>query len=201
MPARRTEDLRERVLFELMRLTATRGLGGVSIQDVADACNTTKQVVLYHFSSRDALLAAMISQMVDEANRALLSLLRTGTAEGPSRVEVLLARTQQILVEDPLSAAVAVRVLLDGEPELKQRLLEGLRPWRQFLVDQLVQAQREGQVRADLDVEAGVWGIGVLVASAASLLPLHDAPNEAEDRWRARRVEEILRSVSRVLVG
>lgn len=199
MPARRSEDLRERILSELVRLTATRGLAGVAIQDVADACHTTKQVVLYHFSSRDSLQAAMVDWIVDDANQALLSVIRNGTGEGPTRVESLLATTRALVEGDPLAAAVALRVLLDADPPLRRRLIDGLRPWRQYVADQISHAVREGQVRQEVDVEAFVWVLAGMVMSSVAMFSQDERADADPERVRERTKEELFRSIWHLL--
>ena len=46
---------RERIRQEATRLIAQRGFGAISVNDVAQAAGLSKQALLYHYPSREAL--------------------------------------------------------------------------------------------------------------------------------------------------
>jgi len=61
---------------------AIHGLGDRSLRDLAAAVGTSHRMLLYHFGSRDGLVAAVV-EMVEADQRAVLAEL-AGTATGPA---------------------------------------------------------------------------------------------------------------------
>ena len=55
---------REHILLSAMRVFEGRGLGSFSVQDVADAADVAKSVVLYYFGDRDRLLDALLESVL-----------------------------------------------------------------------------------------------------------------------------------------
>lgn len=56
------ERRREQLLVAATALISERGYRGLSLQDVADACDLTMPGVLHHFPSKDALLVAVLER-------------------------------------------------------------------------------------------------------------------------------------------
>jgi len=68
----RRGDRRRAILDAATELFAERGFGAVSVQEIADAAETHKTTVLYHFATKDALHEAVL----DEALGRLASVMR-----------------------------------------------------------------------------------------------------------------------------
>ncbi len=71
------DDLTRRLVIEV----ATNGLGDRSLRDLAAAVGSSHRMLLYHFGSRDGLVAAVVG-MVEADQRAVLVEL-AATAAGP----------------------------------------------------------------------------------------------------------------------
>ncbi|QWW19668.1 TetR/AcrR family transcriptional regulator [Schaalia sp. 19OD2882] len=61
-PRAGSEDKRARVLAEALTLFSTRGYAGTSLGEVANAADISKAGLLHHFSSKDALFAAVLEE-------------------------------------------------------------------------------------------------------------------------------------------
>ena len=61
-----TRNTRDRVLDAALGAFGTRGFDGTSLDDLALELGITKQAILYHFSSKDRLLGAVIDRTAGE---------------------------------------------------------------------------------------------------------------------------------------
>jgi AcrR family transcriptional regulator len=190
---------RERILPEAMRLIAERGFGAISLNDVAQAVGISKQALLYHYPSREALHEAVIASLVEHSNRHLLLLLGALTGKGEERLERALGQFREFLAAEPHAARVILRELLDGERGQVARLSQGVEPWLRLMADTLRQGQQEGRIRQDLDPEAAVSHVGTLLLTTFALLPLEGWGGVSNAEWRERRLGEVVRIIERYL--
>jgi AcrR family transcriptional regulator len=59
------EDTRARILAVALELISERGFAGTSIRDLAERLDLTTAAMYYHFSSKDALLDALVAPLID----------------------------------------------------------------------------------------------------------------------------------------
>jgi hypothetical protein len=80
-------------------------------------------------------------------------------------------------------------------------LMRGMEPWLRIVVDVLRQGQREGHVRPELDAEAAVGHVGLLLLTSFAMRRSNpgwpSVPNEAE--WRERWLGEVGLIIKRYL--
>ncbi|WNG33367.1 TetR/AcrR family transcriptional regulator [Archangium violaceum] len=183
---------RERILREATRLIAQRGFGAISVNDVALAVGISKQALLYHYPSREALHAAVVDSLIEHSNRHLLLLLAVFTGKGEERLERAMAQIREFFDTDPHAARVLLRELLDGDREQLTRLRQGVEPWLRLMADTLRQGQQEGRIRLELDPEAAVVHVGTLLLTTFALLPLEGWAEMSDAEWRERRLGEVV---------
>lgn len=70
-PRAGSEDKRERILNEAVRLFGIHGYAGTSLAGIADAADISKAGLLHHFSSKDELFAQVLARR-DRDNMAVL---------------------------------------------------------------------------------------------------------------------------------
>jgi TetR/AcrR family transcriptional regulator len=105
-------DRRSAIIRAATELFAERGYAGVSIQEIADAAQTHKTTVLYHFETKDALHEAVLDQalgLVAEAQREFLG--------GPfvrERVAYLIDQMHAFYAQHPSLARLLERELLES---------------------------------------------------------------------------------------
>lgn len=68
------QGARRRLLSEVVEYAAAQGIAGKSLREIAAGVGTSHRMVLYHFGSREGLLAAIVSDM-EQRQRELLSSL------------------------------------------------------------------------------------------------------------------------------
>jgi len=93
-------------------LFAERGFGAVSVQEIADAADTHKTTVLYHFASKEALREAVL----DEALGRIAEVMREFLAGDfrRERVGYLLDQMHAFFAENLALARLLERELLDS---------------------------------------------------------------------------------------
>lgn len=108
----RRVDKRRAILDAATALFAERGFGGVSVQEIADAAETHKATVLYHFATKEALHEAVL----DEALGAIAGVMREFLAGELSRERTayLLDQNHTFFAEHPQYARLLERELLES---------------------------------------------------------------------------------------
>jgi AcrR family transcriptional regulator len=190
-----TERLRERIRAVATHLIAERGFGAISIQDVAQQVGMSKQALLYHFPSREALHEAVLAHLAEHGSRHFLQVLEVLTSEAPDRVDRALAHIREMFESEPDSARVVLRELLDRPGSQQLYLRQMSLPWMTFLQDALRRAQQERRLAPELDPEASASLIGTLVLSTFAFLPLGSWTGVPGEVWKERRLREMVRLI------
>jgi AcrR family transcriptional regulator len=190
---------RERILQAATRLIAQRGFGAISVNDVAQAVGISKQALLYHYPSREALHAAVVDSLIEHSNRHLQLLLGAFTGKGEERLERAMAQIHEFFETDLHAARLLLRELLDGNREQLSRLSQGVEPWLRLMADTLRQGQQEGRIRLELDPEVAVVQVGTLLLTTFALLPMEGWARVSDAEWRERRLGEVVRIIERYL--
>ncbi|WP_172120540.1 TetR/AcrR family transcriptional regulator [Actinomyces faecalis] len=77
-PPAGSEDKRERVLTEAVRLFGAHGYAGTSLADIAEASQISKAGLLHHFSSKEELFTRVLERRDEESNEAFLGAVDSG---------------------------------------------------------------------------------------------------------------------------
>lgn len=91
---------RERILDEALTSFGTRGYDGTSLDSLASALGITKQSVLYHVISKEALLELVIDRSAVELAETLEGAL-DGAGEGWSRIEAIVRSVFRLAARRP----------------------------------------------------------------------------------------------------
>jgi AcrR family transcriptional regulator len=110
--ARRRVDRRRAILDAATALFAERGLGAVSVQEIADAAGTHKTTVLYHFETKDALHEAVLDEALGKIAEAMREFLAGDFRR--ERVAYLLDQNLSFFAEHPSLARLLARELLEA---------------------------------------------------------------------------------------
>ncbi|MEZ5182265.1 MAG: TetR/AcrR family transcriptional regulator [Acidimicrobiales bacterium] len=125
----RTSTARRELLDRVLAHVAEQGLSDRSLRDLATAVGTSHRMLLYHFGSREGLVAAIVEE-VEAAQRAALVELAARAAEPRELIEAQWAQ----LADPALRPFVAlffelVALALHGRPGT-DRFLDGVSdPW------------------------------------------------------------------------
>jgi AcrR family transcriptional regulator len=89
------DDLLQRVVDDV----ATHGIGDRSLRDLATAVGSSHRMLLYHFGSREGLVAAIVDE-VEARQRASLAEAVAAAPEGTPPEDVVLALWEQVSSEE-----------------------------------------------------------------------------------------------------
>lgn len=108
-------DRRQAILDAATELFAARGFAGVSIQDIANAAQTHKTTVHYHFASKEALHEAVLEDALGRIAQLMQEFLAGGFASDHlrERVAYLLDQLHAYLAEHPAHARLLEWELLE----------------------------------------------------------------------------------------
>jgi TetR/AcrR family transcriptional regulator len=119
-------DTRARILDAALVSFADRGFEATSLDVLATGLGVTKQTILYHFGTKDALLAAVIdrsaAELADVLERALAK-----AGPGFLRVEALVKATFRLAARRPELLGLLREVSRLG-PQATTQLMEALDP-------------------------------------------------------------------------
>lgn len=192
--------LRERIRRSATHLIAAHGFGAISVNDVALAVGISKQALLYHYPSREALHDAVLESLIEHSNRHLLLLLGALSDQGTDRLQRVMQQLGEFFDTEQDAARVILREVLDADSPRMAVLLKGMEPWLRIVVDALRLGQREGHVRPELDPEAAVGHIGLLLLTSFALHNDHSGwPSAHPIGWRARWLGEVVLILERYL--
>jgi AcrR family transcriptional regulator len=69
--AKESADPRTKILEVALKIFASNGYAGASIQEIVDQAGVTKPTLYYHFESKEGLFQALIDQAADERFRVM----------------------------------------------------------------------------------------------------------------------------------
>jgi AcrR family transcriptional regulator len=138
-------DTRETIRAVALELFSTKGFEQTSLREIAERVGLTKASLYYHYSSKQALLLAVVEPVL-LGWRAIAD--ETGSLEHtPANVERLMGRCLDVLLRnraivgvfqrDPAGVAVVARSLWDDSLELGRRLVGWLAGPAPATADQL----------------------------------------------------------------
>lgn len=171
-----------RVLDAALELISEHGVGGTSLQMIADTIGVTKAAVYHQFKTKEAIVIALTERELGQLETAL----QAAEAEGsPSRArEVLLTRVIDMAVVRRRAAAT-----LQLDPVVV-RLLAEHEPFQQF-IERLYAAMLGDQTGERARVQAAV------LSGVISIAVMHPLVSDIDDdTLRAELIETMRRIVS-----
>lgn len=185
--------VRDRVERSALRLFALHGSPAVSVQAIADSVAMSKQAVLYHYGSKDAIRAAVLRRVTHWARDQIQAF----TADGPAwTLGALTDRVFEAYVEHPFIPGVILREVLEDPEQAGLTLQEGTLPWRDQVGGIIEGAQEAGLVRADLDAQRYLDRIALMLLSTLALPPCTTAT--ARSGPEAAEVRSLIRETLRI---
>ncbi|MGD1066875.1 MAG: TetR/AcrR family transcriptional regulator [Vulcanimicrobiaceae bacterium] len=131
-----------------LRVFAERGYDGASMDDVARAAGITKASIYHHVSGKEALLERGLSRALD----ALFAILAEPDTQGGralARLRLIVTRVAETTLR--LLPELTVLFRARGTSKSERTALERRREFDRVVTDLVRAAQREGDLRADLD--------------------------------------------------
>ena len=152
-------------------LDLLRDGGSLSLESAARAAGMSKPGLMYHFSTKEALVAALVDHLIDDYERTFVALLPAGETDPTARQRI--AAYLEWSVTHVHDAADLVTLC---DPRLRvvmgARWAERFRPWLEVPAD-LPEAER-ARLHAVRLMADGCW-----FADATGILPVPDADRAA----------------------
>jgi len=89
--AERADQTRARILEAAVREFSSKGLAGARTGQIAEAAGVNKALLYYYFKGKEALYAAALESVVEEARANTISVLETDASPGERFVRVVLS--------------------------------------------------------------------------------------------------------------
>ena len=131
-----------------LRVFAERGYDGASMDDVARAAGITKASIYHHVSGKEALLERGLGRALD-ALFAILDEPAARDGRAIDRLRHIVARVADTTLH--LLPELTVLTRVHGHSRSERGAVERRRTFDRLVTEIIVQAQRDGDVRADLD--------------------------------------------------
>jgi TetR/AcrR family transcriptional regulator len=155
-------DNADQIRVAATQLFASLGYDGTSLQAIAERVGVTKQTLLYHYPSKDALRRAVLDQLFVHWRERLPQMLEAVTG-GRDRFEALTRELVRFFETDQDRARLLMRETLDNPKEMRRLLADNLKPWTLLVAQYIRQGQQSGLIHKELDPEAYVLHVIVLV--------------------------------------
>lgn len=159
---RDSEKTRARILASALALFAKKGYVHTTFTDIAARLSMTKGAVYWHFESKQALLMALIDEMLEKFKRQIAELLPEGETsfDGlsfPVVADMMVRNAAQIIGD---AKGTAFFLLIHEQIQWAEESMEKVRedlmrnqrfgPWAAFKTS-LANDVRAGRVRSDVD--------------------------------------------------
>lgn len=96
-----------------LRLFSERGFEAVSLADIAEELGLTKQSILYHFKTKEALYAKVLEGL-SKRFEAIIERVNQTAEQGEAKWRILLEYLHRHMESDPADARLIMRELLDN---------------------------------------------------------------------------------------
>ena len=163
------EKTRARILASALSLFVKKGYEHTTFTDIAARLKMTKGAVYWHFETKEALLVALVEEMLAKFHRQLDELMPTKGLTFPAVAETMIENAARI-VDDPRGAAffllmqTQIKWSADSMAGVREQLLSDKTngPYHVF-VRAVENDIAEGRVRADVNpvavatVSMSVW--------------------------------------------
>lgn len=164
--AERSASARRRLMDAAVTLFATQGYRGTSVAEIGARAGQSRAAVNFHFGSKEALLMAIVRQVVDEWEENLLfpGLERAGTAE--QILDAGLDAHRRMLQEQPTRFALYYSLMMEAlapSTPIREEMAALNRRVRDRAAELVRSAQNAGLARPDVDAGGlAVWLVGAL---------------------------------------
>lgn len=162
------EKTRARILASALSLFVKKGYEHTTFVDIAARLKMTKGAVYWHFESKEALLVALVREMLEKFARQLDELMPKSELSFPVVAEMMVANAERI-IGDPKGTAffmlmkTQVRWTDNSMDEVREQLMANAAngPYHSFIsaVENDIDA---GRVRKDVDPK-GVAAVAISV--------------------------------------
>lgn len=192
---RRKEETRENIIAAATRIFAAKGYDAATTDEIAESCAISKGALYHHFPSKDELFKALLRSRFHDPVRVMLA-TRGGESvldlEATVRASVEAAWRHALTDEMGERLWQEARTQAERNPEIRALLQEVHDRSEGAVIATLVEGQRSGIVRQDLDLKATAAVVGSMVDGSIAHYLAHPDAFEV-DRVIEATVDAIVR--------
>jgi AcrR family transcriptional regulator len=126
-----------------------RGYDGTSMEDLSRRLGISKSSIYYHVDSKEQLLALALDRALDGLFSAADEVLASGGIPAIERLELLVRGSVRVLAEELPCVTLLLRAR--GNTATEQRALARRREFDRIVADLVGQAERDGDVRPEVN--------------------------------------------------
>lgn len=166
-------NTKERILRIGLRLFLQKGYDKTSLNDIARQVGISKPAIYHHFKNKDELFHGVLSFFFEEmakwsksrfeSCKTLRELLKAFFQSLTSFREVADTIFGKQGKNAPYSFLELLLTASKRHPGIQKRIEQGFLMTRRFLKEELVKAQRKGEIRGDIDCETFAFQIHALI--------------------------------------
>lgn len=154
-----TSSMREKILLESTRLFVERGYDGVSIREIAEACNITKAALYYHFLDKEQLLIEILEAGLAVFQQLIRHAVQNSNTARDRIKDFVFSLFTQLPPENRAVIRLATQEMGKLQPELRSRFAQHYREkFLQPLMDIFIEGQKSGELRP-LSPDVVVWAL------------------------------------------
>lgn len=178
--------MRDKILHQTTRLFVERGYDGVSIREIAEACNITKAALYYHFIDKERLLIEILETGLD-AFHQLLEDARQNHQSAQARIRAFVfSLFTRLPPENRAVIRLATQEMGKLRPELRTQFAAHYREnFLQPLMDIFTEGQKTGELRP-LSPELAVWAL------LGMLYPFMSSESALRQEVTSQQLEQLL---------
>ena len=164
---------RENIVKTALALFLQKGYERTSLNHIAREVGISKPAIYHYFKNKDELIHQVLTLFFEEMGKwskskfesceTLKELLRAFFQSLKSFREVAAILLGERRTKTPYSFLEFFLAASRKDPSIRKRIEEGFLLTRKFLKDQLVKAQRSGEIRKDIDSETLAFQIHALI--------------------------------------
>jgi TetR/AcrR family transcriptional repressor of nem operon len=164
---------KEKIVETGLRLFLQKGYQKTSLNDIARQVGISKPAIYHHFKNKDELFHGVLSLFFEEMGKwsksrfesckTLKELLKAFFQSLTSFREVADTILGKQRKNAPYSFLELLLTASKRDPGIQKRIEQGFLMTRKFLKDELVKAQKRGEIRRDIDCETLAFQIHALI--------------------------------------
>lgn len=196
--AKEVEELREAITQEALAQFATRGMDATSVGDIAKAVGISKQALMHHFRTKEALRDAIVERHRAVMMELLPRMVAAFTASETQLDDVIFDMMDLLDEHKNLSRLMLWRVAFNSDVELT----EAGEAIASLLVDYLRRGQESGKLRQDFIPEDALFCLGMMFLLGQISIDRRgpELAGLTQKEIRLRRHREMLRIARAALV-
>lgn len=150
-------ERRKSILNAALTVLSKKGFAGMTTSEVARQAGITEPILYRHFSSKRAMLRALLDEVIER----MMSSFRQLTAGEPDPVAALrrICRAYPQMAEHYRREFRVINQTLAecSDPKIREALTRHYDAYRAFLQDLIEKGQQTGALRRDLPANIGAW--------------------------------------------